>query len=98
NSSGGVIQIFTADGRGPAQVRTSAAYGSFGNFRAALNASGGQGPLGLNVDLEHFSVEGYRAHSAAKNDSLNGKVNYAFNDSNHLALIANVVARPDAFD
>src|SRR4029077_10535878 len=44
NSSGGVIQIFTADGQGPAQVRTSVAYGSFGNFRAGLDASGGQGP------------------------------------------------------
>jgi len=98
NSSGGVIQIFTADGSGPAQVRTSAAYGSFGTLRAALNATGGQGPLGVNVDLEHFSVEGYRPHSSAKNDSLNGKVNYTFNDSNHLALIANVVARPDALD
>lgn len=98
NSSGGVIQIFTADGRGPAQVRTSAAYGSFGNFRAALDASGGQGPLGVNVDLEHFSVDGYRPHSSARNDSLNGKVTYAFDDSNRLSVIANVVARPDAQD
>jgi iron complex outermembrane receptor protein len=98
NSSGGVIQIFTADGRGPAQVRTSAAYGSFGNLRATLDASGGQGPLGVNIDLEHFSVDGFRPHSSARNDSLNGKVTYALNDSNHLSVIANVVARPDAQD
>ncbi|MGH8140541.1 MAG: TonB-dependent receptor family protein [Steroidobacteraceae bacterium] len=98
NSSGGVIQIFTADGRGPAQVRTSVAYGSFDNFRAGLNASGGQGPLGFDIGLTHFSVGGFRDHSSAKNDSFNGKVSYAFNDSNRLALIANVVSRPDARD
>src|SRR6201989_197820 len=36
NSSGGVIQIFTADGQGPPQVRASVASGSFDNFRASL--------------------------------------------------------------
>src|SRR5215467_6141940 len=34
NSSGGVIQIFTADGRAPGEQRPSVAYGSFGNLRA----------------------------------------------------------------
>jgi len=98
NSSGGVIQIFTADGSGPAQVRTSLAYGSYGLERAAINASGGNGPLGVNVDLMHFSVAGYRDHSSANNDSFNAKVSYALNDASHLAFIANVIARPDAFD
>jgi len=98
NSSGGVIQIFTADGHGPLQVRSSVVYGSFDNFRAGVNALGSVGPLGYNLDFTHFSVEGYREHSSAKNDSFNGKLNYSFNDSNRLALIANVVARPDALD
>src|SRR6201989_2695676 len=31
NSSGGVIQLFTARGEGPPQVRTGLVYGSFGN-------------------------------------------------------------------
>src|SRR6201992_4295122 len=34
NSSGGVIQLFTADGQGPLQLRSGVAYGSFDNFRA----------------------------------------------------------------
>src|ERR1700761_8380359 len=33
NSSGGVIQLFTAEGQGPLQLRTTEAYGSFDNFR-----------------------------------------------------------------
>jgi iron complex outermembrane recepter protein len=98
NSSGGVIQIFTADGKGPFQVRSSVAYGSFDNFRAGLNAMGSADGLGYNLDYTHFQVDGYRDHSAAKNESFNGKLNYAFNDSNRLALIANVISRPDAQD
>jgi iron complex outermembrane recepter protein len=98
NSSGGVIQIFTADGQGPAQVRTSAVYGSFDNLRASVNALGAQGPLGYNLDFTHFSVDGYRDHSSAHSDSFNGKVNYKLNGSNRLSLVANVISRPNAQD
>jgi iron complex outermembrane recepter protein len=98
NSSGGVIQIFTPDGKGPLQVRSSVAYGSFDNFRAGVNALGSVDGLGYNLDFTHFQVDGFREHSAAKNDSFNGKLNYSFNDSNRLTFLANVVARPDAQD
>jgi len=98
NSSGGVIQLFTATGHGPLQLRSAVAYGSFHNLRTSLNAQGSAGALGYNLDYSHFQVDGFRDHSAAKNDSFNGKVNYSFNESNKLALIANVVARPNAQD
>ena len=98
NSSGGVIQIFSADGQGPAQVRTSAAYGSFDNLRASVNALGAQGLLGYNLDFTHFSVDGYRDHSSAHSESFNSKLNYSCNDSSHLALVANVISRPNAQD
>jgi iron complex outermembrane recepter protein len=98
NSSGGVIQLFTATGHGPVQLRSAVAYGSFDNLRASMNAQGSAGALGYNLDFSQFQVDGFRDHSAAKNDSFNGKVNYSFNDSNKLALIANVVARPNAQD
>jgi len=98
NSAGGVIQLFTATGNGPLKLRSAVAYGSFDNLRASLNAMGSVGSLGYNLDYSHFQVDGFREHSAAKNDSFNGKVNYSFNDSNRLALIANVVARPNAQD
>jgi len=88
NSSGGVIQLFTATGNGPLKLRSAVAYGSFDNMRASLNALGSVGGLGYNLDFSHFQVDGFRDHSAAKNDSFNGKLNYSFNDANKLALIA----------
>ncbi len=98
NSSGGVIQIFTADGRQPAQVRSAVAYGSFENFRAGVDATGTAGPVGYNIDITHFSVDGYRNHSSAHNDSFNTKINYDLSHTQRLALVANVVSRPDAQD
>jgi iron complex outermembrane recepter protein len=100
NSSGGVIQIFTADGTQPDQLRTAEAYGSFGVWRAGLDASGasGDGLLNYNADFTHFSVDGYRPQSSAQNESFNAKFGYQASEHNHLALILNVVSRPNAQD
>src|SRR4029453_6335199 len=43
NSSGGVIQLFTASGETPMQMRSSLAYGSFNTFRAGVMARGSEG-------------------------------------------------------
>jgi iron complex outermembrane receptor protein len=98
NSSGGVIQIFTADGKAPGEVRTDLGYGSFGTFRAGVDASDAAGPLDYNVALTHFFFEGYRPHQSARNESLNGKVDYAFGARSKLTFIANVLSRPDSND
>jgi iron complex outermembrane receptor protein len=98
NSSGGVIQIFTADGRQPDQVRGSAGYGSFGAWRAGLDASGAARAFAYNIAFTHFSVDGYRPHSAADNESFNAKFGYQADERNHLSLVLNVISRPDAQD
>jgi iron complex outermembrane recepter protein len=98
NSSGGVIQIFTADGSRPDTLRSALVDGSFATWRAALEASGAAGTFGYNAAYTHFGFDGFRPHSAARSDSLNGKLDYDFNADNRLALIFNVLARPDAQD
>jgi iron complex outermembrane recepter protein len=98
NSSGGVIQIFTAEGRGPPQLRTGVVYGSFGTLRASADFSGSDGPLAYNLDFTHFYTDGFRPHSDAKNESFNAKAGYTLNDANKLTLITNIIARPDALD
>jgi iron complex outermembrane recepter protein len=98
NSSGGVIQIFTATGSEPDQLRTAAAYGSFGVWRAGLDASGADGPFNYNADFTHFSVDGYRPQSSADNESFNARLGYSASEHSRLALILNVVSRPDAED
>jgi iron complex outermembrane recepter protein len=98
NSSGGVIQIFTADGTAPGEVRTDVGYGSFGTFRAGVDASDASGPLAYNLDFTHFSFEGYRPHQSARSESFNGKADYTFAPHVKLTFIANILSRPDAND
>jgi iron complex outermembrane receptor protein len=98
NSSGGVIQIFTAEGSSPGEVSTDVGYGSFGTFRAGLDANEAVGPLALNVDFTHFFVEGYRPHESARSESFNGKVDYTLGSRSKLTFIANVLSRPDSND
>jgi iron complex outermembrane receptor protein len=98
NSSGGVIQIFTADGTSPGEVRADVGYGSFGTFRAGVDASDAAGPLDYNVAFTHFFFEGYRPHQSARNESLNGKVGYRLGARSKLTFIANILSRPDSND
>jgi iron complex outermembrane recepter protein len=98
NSSGGVIQIFTADGTSPGEVRTEVGYGSFDTFRAGADASDALGPLAYNVDFTHFYFGGYRPHQSARSESFNGKVDYTLGADDKLTFIANVLSRPDAND
>jgi len=98
NSSGGVIQLFTADGSAPDELRSALAYGSFGVWRAGVDARGAAGALTYNGAFTHFAVDGYRPHSSADNESFNTKIGYDVDARNHLSLVLNVVSRPDAQD
>jgi len=98
NASGGVIQIFTADGAAPGGIRTNLGYGSFGEVRAGVDASDAVGPLDYNLDLTHFSWDGFRPHQNARNNSFNSKLDYTFGPRNTLTFVANVVQRPGADD
>ncbi|MEP7041422.1 MAG: TonB-dependent receptor [Dokdonella sp.] len=98
NSSGGVIQIFTADGSDPPEVDLGLAGGSYGTLRASVNARGVAGPVNYNLDVTHFQTDGYRDHSAAERESGNAKLVFKIGDGGKLTLIANTVALPSAQD
>jgi iron complex outermembrane receptor protein len=98
NASGGVIQLFTADGTEPPELRVGVAGGSNGNFRASVNARGVQGPVDYNIDFSHFRTSGYRDHSAARRESGNAKLGWHIDDDRKLTLVVNTVDIPGAQD
>lgn len=102
NSSGGVIQIFTADGADPPRLSAGAAGGSYGTWRTDLDASGtgklGGQALDYTADYTHFHTDGFRAHSRARRDSFNGKLNLPFSEYGKLSLLLNFFSGPEAQD
>ena len=98
NSSGGVIQIFTADGHAPGTVRFDLGFGSFGTVRAGVDANDAVGKLSYNLDFTHFAWQGFRPQQRARSESFNGKVSYALDAATSLTFLGNVLSRPDSQD
>ena len=98
NASGGVVQVFTADGQGPAVVQADAMGGSYGEWRTSLNARGALDGIGYNLDYSHFQTDGYRGHSGALRDSGNAKLNFTPFAGNRLSVVANIFSSPESLD
>src|SRR5689334_971275 len=98
NSSGGVIQVFTEEGSGPARFSTSLTGGSDSTVRLGLKASGSSGSIGYLVSASEFSTDGYRDHSAAERRLGNAKLTWKPDDASKLTLVVNSVALPKAQD
>lgn len=93
NSSGGVLQIVTRDGKGPHRVSASAYAGSYDTWRTGLLAEGGSGNFGYIVDASRYDSDGYRDHSAVRRDQLNGKLTWKGTDTK-ATLVMNSIDQP----
>ena len=98
NSSGGVIQLFTAGGSDPPQQRIDAQASRYDTFHLDADARGLIGAFGYNVDVSHFSTGGYREHSRARRDNGNAKLTVDTHGGGKLTLLANTVRLPEAQD
>ncbi|SIR18852.1 iron complex outermembrane recepter protein [Pseudacidovorax sp. RU35E] len=91
NSSGGVVQAFTAPGEAPASLSYSVAGGSNGTWRTGLVGSGKQGAVDWRLSASRYSTDGWRAHSAAQRDLVNGRVGIDLDQGGKLTLVFNRV-------
>jgi len=98
NSSGGVISLFTADGLPGRQVEAAAAVGSDGIRRENLRFAGEQGAFNWNLGATHFETDGFREHSAATRNGLNGKVKWTPSGATRVTFVANAMDMPDVQD
>jgi iron complex outermembrane receptor protein len=99
NSSGGVISIFTQDAPPGQRLEATVDYGSFDTQRYAVQGLVGQpGGFNLVLDAVHFSTDGFRDHSAAERNVVNGKVRWQLGSASTLTLIANFIHAPTSQD
>jgi len=62
--------------------------------RYAGVVGGDTGPVNYLLDVSHFQTDGYRRHSEAQRNLLNGKVRVKLDDVSQLTFIANAVEMP----
>ncbi|MGQ0751492.1 MAG: TonB-dependent receptor family protein [Betaproteobacteria bacterium] len=98
NASGGVIQIFTADGP-PEPTLTGSLYrGSHHTTKFGLQYGGTQGALNYLVDASRFDTDGYREHSAARRDHVNAKLKFDAGPRGTFTLVLNALDQPETQD
>ena len=102
NSSGGVLQVFTEEGRGAPRLTLSAGAGSDGLLRYGLKASGNTGAndsgVGYVLSGSQFHTDGYRDHSATRRALGNAKLTLRPHEDGKLTIVANRVVMPKAQD
>ena len=98
NSSGGVVSIYTEDGKTPATVVPNFAIGSNRTGRAGLKFSGAVDGVDAVLDINRFTTQGYRDHSAAQRNIGNAKVTVQLDDASTLKLVVNSISLGKADD
>ena len=87
SNAGGVIQMFSRDGQGPARVGAQTTVGSDGFSKHHLSAEGGNAIGGFVLDASRMDTDGYRDHSAARRDQTFAKVHVKPDEDSRLAFI-----------
>jgi iron complex outermembrane receptor protein len=98
NHAGGVVQLFTREGRGSPTAETSVAGGSDGMWKIDLNAQGETYGMGYVVDASRFGTEGYRAHSAARRDQGFTKLSFRPDTDSKLTVTASSLNQQNTQD
>ena len=98
NASGGVIAVFTEEGRAPPHLTLNAGAGSYGTRTAGLKANGAAGSLGYVVAATRFDTDGYRQHSAAIRDLVNVKLTLDPGADTRVTFLASHQDQPESQD
>lgn len=98
NSSGGVVQIWSAEGDEDLDARVQASVASNDTRTLGGRLRGMAGDVGYNIAGSLFETDGYREHSAARRESGNLKLRFPVGASGKIDLVANYFNSSDAQD
>jgi iron complex outermembrane receptor protein len=98
NHSGGVIQLFTREGRGRPTLESTVSGGSDGMVKVDVNAQGETNGIGYVVDGSRFDTDGYRAHSAARRDQGFAKLTMKPTATSKLMITGSSLTQDDTQD
>ena len=98
NASGGVVNLFTADGPKRPTLSGDLLVGDYGTRRIGVQAGGESGALNYIGDWSQFHTDGYRDHSAANRQTFNGKLKWLAGEDTRVTLVMNTLYQPETQD
>lgn len=98
NASGGVIQTFTREAGDTPEAQVNLYTGSQGMHRTDWQISQRTGQVGIVADYSTFSIDGYRANSAAERKQLNSVITVDAKPDTRFRFIINSFDMPYAND
>ena len=98
NASGGVVNLFTADGPKRPTVSGDLLLGDYGTRRVGMQAGGESGALNYIADWSQFHTDGYRDHSAANRQQFNAKLKWLAGEDTRVTFVMNTLYQPETQD
>jgi len=98
NAAGGVVQVTTRSPRPGGAAQAGVAVGSYGQRMLDASLDFGDQRLGGLVDVSHFEIDGWRAHSAARRTHFNGKLVAQPDGRTRISALLNLFDQPLAQD
>ncbi|WP_312915515.1 TonB-dependent receptor [Stenotrophomonas sp.] len=98
NSSGGVLQLWSAEGQQGDPWRLRSSHGSNNSSSTGVQLKGLAGAMHYNVAANHFRTDGWREHGAARRESVNARLGFDLAAGQRLELLFNGFDAPHAQD
>ena len=98
NASGGVLQVFSAEGTAPTRGHVQASAGGDASRSLGASLRGAEGAFGYALAGNVFETDGFREHGAARRQSFNAKLHLDLPGEGRVQLVANHFNAPDAQD
>lgn len=89
NSSGGVIQMLTADAPKTPEVGATVMFGSYDTKRQIMNAAGTSENIEYLLNVSNFETNGYRDNSESNKQMATAKFKFNISDSTKLTTLVN---------
>lgn len=95
---GGVVQVITKNPPSRPTVESSLVVGPHETVGGDIQAGASYGGAGAVIDLDNFTTDGYRAHSAGRRTHLYAKITDAVNSNTHISVLVNAIDQPFSQD
>jgi iron complex outermembrane recepter protein len=89
NSSGGVIQMFTADAPATPTIGATTMFGSYDTKRNVLEAAGRSEGVEYMLNVSNFESNGYRNHSSSDKQMGTAKFKFHISENTKLTTLVN---------